>query len=106
MSEILTLPTEVEEYEDEEEVLEAASEDADEVSDEYRNPFPPEYVVGQLGHRGGGKSALLAYFGFNCLAAGEDDHCFLSLSQHGRPPIFYRNRILKGVKSGQLHPVR
>jgi hypothetical protein len=71
MSELLTLPTEVEEYEDEEEILEAAVEDADDVPDEYRNPFPPEYVVGQLGHRGGGKSALLAYFGFNCLAAGD-----------------------------------
>ena len=80
MSEILTLPTEVEEYEDEEEVLEAATEDADEVSDEYRNPFPPEYVVGQLGHRGGGKSALLAYFGFNCLAAG--DTVFTNLEMH------------------------
>jgi hypothetical protein len=80
MSEILTLPTEMEEYEDEEEILEAASEDADEVSDEYRNPFPPEYVVGQLGHRGGGKSALLAYFGFNCLAAG--DTVFTNLEMH------------------------
>ena len=80
MSEILTLPTELEEYEDEEEILEAAIEDADEVSDEYRNPFPPEYVVGQLGHRGGGKSALLAFFGFNCLAAG--DTVFTNLEMH------------------------
>jgi len=80
MSEILTLPTEIEEYEDEEEILEAAAEDADEVPDEYRNPFPPEYVVGQLGHRGGGKSALLAFFGFNCLAAG--DTVFTNLEMH------------------------
>lgn len=80
MSEISTLPTEMEEYEDEEEILEKAIEDADEVSDEYRNPFPPEYVVGQLGHRGGGKSALLAYFGFNCLAAG--DTVFTNLEMH------------------------
>lgn len=80
MSEILALPTEVEEYEDEEEILEAAVEDADEVSDEYRNPFPSEYVVGQLGHRGGGKSALLAFFGFNCLAAG--DTVFTNLELH------------------------
>lgn len=80
MSELLTLPTEMEEYEDEEEILEAAIEDADEVSDEYRNPFPPEYVVGQLGHRGGGKSALLAFFGFNCLAAG--DTVFTNLEMH------------------------
>jgi len=80
MSEIFTLPTEVEEYEDEEEILEAALEDADEVPDEYRNPFPREYVVGQLGHRGGGKSALLAYFGFNCLAAG--DTVFTNLEMH------------------------
>lgn len=71
MSEILTLPTEVEEIEDEEDILGEAIEDADEVDDEYKNPFPPEYVVGQLGHRGGGKSALLAFFGFNCLAAGD-----------------------------------
>ncbi len=60
MSEILTEPTEIKEYEDEEEVLESASEDADDVPDEYRNPFPPEYVVGQLGHRGGGKSAVVS----------------------------------------------
>jgi len=80
MSEILTYPTEIEEYEDEEDILESAVEDADEVSDEYRNPFPPEYVVGQLGHRGGGKSALLAFFGFNCLAAG--DTVFTNLEMH------------------------
>lgn len=80
MSDVLTLSPELEEYEDEEEILEAAVDDADEVSDEYRNPFPPEYVVGNLGHRGGGKSALLAYFGFNCLAAG--DTVFTNLEMH------------------------
>lgn len=80
MSEILTLPTEVDEYEDDADILEAAIEDADEVPDEYRNPFPSEYVVGILGHRGGGKSALLAYFGFNCLAAG--DTVFTNLEMH------------------------
>lgn len=79
MSEIRTLPTEIE-YEGEDDILEAATEDADEVSDEYRNPFPPEYVVGQIGHRGGGKSALLAFFGFNCLAAG--DTVFTNLELH------------------------
>jgi hypothetical protein len=80
MSELLTSPTDVEEYENEEDILEVAAEDADEVADEYRNPFPPEYVVGQLGHRGGGKSALLAFFGFNCLAAG--DTVFTNLEMH------------------------
>lgn len=80
MSEILTLPTEVEEYGDEEELLEDAIQDADEVPDEFRNSFPPEYVVGILGHRGGGKTALLAYFGFNCLAAG--DTVFTNLEMH------------------------
>jgi hypothetical protein len=80
MSELRTLPTEVDELEDENDILEAASEDADEVDDEYRNPFPPEYVVGQIGHRGGGKSALLAFFLFNCLAAG--DTVFTNLELH------------------------
>ena len=80
MSEILTLPTEVDEYEDEDDILEVAGEDADEVPDEYRNPFPSEYVVGQIGHRGGGKSALLAFFGFNCLDAG--DTVFTNLEMH------------------------
>ena len=80
MNEILALPTEVEEIEDEEDILEEALEDASEVDDEYRNPFPPEYVVGQIGHRGGGKSALLAFFGFNCLAAG--DTVFTNLEMH------------------------
>lgn len=79
MSDILALPT-MEELEDEEDVLEEATAYADEVSDEYRNPFPPEYVVGQIGHRGGGKSALLAYFGFNCLAAG--DTVYTNLEMH------------------------
>lgn len=80
MSELLTVPTEIEEYESEEDILEAALEDSDEVDDEYRNPFPPEYVVGQIGHRGGGKSALLAFFLFNCLAAG--DTVFTNLELH------------------------
>ncbi|MBV6342850.1 hypothetical protein, partial [Candidatus Magnetobacterium casense] len=75
-----TLPDALEEYESEDDILEAAVEDADEVDDEYRNPFPPEYVVGQIGHRGGGKSALLAYFLFNCLAAG--DTVFTNLELH------------------------
>jgi len=100
MSEILTLPTEVDEYESEEDILEAAIEDADEVDDEYRNPFPPEYVVGQLGHRGGGKSALLAFFGFNCLAAG--DTVFTNLEMHpeflgikNKPLPFDQDQLLK-----------
>lgn len=80
MSEIRTLPTDMEEYEDEQEILEAASADADDIPDEYRNPFPPDYVVGQIGHRGAGKSALLAYFLFNCLAAG--DTVFTNLELH------------------------
>jgi len=80
MSEILTMPNELEEYESEEDILEAATEDADEVDDEYRNPFPPEYVVGQIGHRGGGKSALLAFFLFNCLDSG--DTVFTNLELH------------------------
>jgi len=80
MSEQLTIPPEITEIEDEEDILEEAIEDADGVPDEYRNPFPPEYVVGQLGHRGGGKSALLALFGFNCLAAG--DTVFTNLEMH------------------------
>jgi len=80
MSEILTLPDELEEIESEEDLLEDALEDAEDVDDEYRNPFPPEYVVGQIGHRGGGKSALLAFFLFNCLAAG--DTVFTNLELH------------------------
>lgn len=71
MSETLTLPSETDEYEDEDDILEVAMEDAEDVDDEYRNPFPTEYVVGLRGHRGGGKTALLAFFGFNCLAAGD-----------------------------------
>lgn len=100
MSEILTLPTEIEEIEDEESILESAIEDAEEVDDEYRNPFPPEYVVGQLGHRGGGKSALLAFFGFNCLAAG--DTVFTNLEMHpellgikNKPLPFDQDQLLK-----------
>lgn len=100
MSEILTLPPEIEEIEDEEDILGAAIEDADEVDDEYRNPFPPEYVVGQLGHRGGGKSALLAFFGFNCLAAG--DTVFTNLEMHpellgikNKPLPFDQDQLLK-----------
>jgi len=71
MSEILTLPPEVEEIEDDEDILQDAIADADDVGDEYRNPFPAEYVVGILGHRGGGKTALLAFYLFNCLAHGD-----------------------------------
>ena len=80
MSETLTLPPAIEEYEDEEAILDDAAASGDEVDDQYRNPFPPDYVVGQLGHRGAGKSALLAYFLFNCLAAG--DLVFTNLELH------------------------
>jgi len=67
---IETLPGEIEEYEDDDVLLELAAEDSDEVADEYKVWFPTEYIVGILGHRGGGKSAALAYYLFNCLAAG------------------------------------
>jgi len=67
---IATLPREIDEYDDDDSLLELAAEDADEVADEYKVWFPTEYLVGILGHRGGGKSALLAHYGFNCLAAG------------------------------------
>ena len=71
-SDIITLPSEIEldEYDDEEDLLIDAAADADEVAEEYRNPMPKDYIAGILGHRGGGKSAALAHFGFNCLAAG------------------------------------
>ena len=71
MSEILVAPTEIEEYDDVDQVLDEAVEDADEVDVEYRVPFPPEYVAGIIGHRGGGKSALLAYYLLNCLYWGD-----------------------------------
>lgn len=70
MNELLTMPGDVDEYDDEEDVLADAEADADEVPDEYKLWFPSEYIVGILGHRGGGKSALLAHYLFNCLAAG------------------------------------
>lgn len=63
--------SEVEEYEDEDELIDAAADDADEVDEQYRHWFPPEYMVGILGHRGGGKSAILAFYLFNCLAHGD-----------------------------------
>jgi len=64
------LTREVEEYDDDSDLLELATEDAEEIEDAYKVWFPSEYLVGILGHRGGGKSALLAHYGFNCLAAG------------------------------------
>jgi hypothetical protein len=67
---LLTLPADVDEYDDEEDLLDDAEVDSDEVPDEYKVWFPKEYIVGILGHRGGGKSALLAHYLFNCLAAG------------------------------------
>ena len=107
MNELLTLPTDIEEYESEEDILEAALEDSDEVDDEYRNPFPPEYVVGQLGHRGGGKSALLAFFGFNCLAAG--DTVFTNLELHpeklgidNKPLPLDQDHLLKDLKKPKI----
>ena len=93
MSNILTLPPDTEEYEDTDEVLEAAVEDAEDVSDEYKSHFPPEYVVGILGHRGGGKTALMAYFLLNCLAAGEEVFTNLNL---------YPDKV--GIKK-QPHPL-
>lgn len=69
-NELLTLPADLDEYDDEQDLLDDAAADADDVPDEYRIWMPREYVAGILGHRGGGKSALLAHFGFNCLAAG------------------------------------
>jgi hypothetical protein len=70
MSNGLLLPTIDEDY-DEEDLLADATLDADEVPDEYRNWFPTEYIVGILGHRGGGKTSLLAHYLFNCLAHGD-----------------------------------
>jgi len=67
---IATLPREINEYDDDDDLLELAADDADEIDDEYKVWFPGEYLVGILGHRGGGKTALLAHYGFNCLAAG------------------------------------
>jgi hypothetical protein len=67
---LLQLPVVDEDY-DEEELLADATVDSDEVADEYRTWFPTEYIVGILGHRGGGKTSLLAHYLFNCLAAGD-----------------------------------
>lgn len=79
-NQLLTLPTDLDEYEDEEEMLADAEADADEVPAEYKIWFPTEYIVGILGHRGGGKSALLAHYLFNCLRAG--DTVFTNLELH------------------------
>jgi len=70
MNETLISPTEIEEYEDITTLLEDAARDADEIPEEYKHWFPTEYIVGILGHRGGGKSLLLAHYLFNCLRAG------------------------------------
>jgi len=67
---IATMPREIVECDDDDDLLELAAEDSDDVADEYKIWFPTEYIVGILGHRGGGKSGALAYYLFNCLAAG------------------------------------
>ena len=67
---IVTMPRDIVEYDDDDDLLELAAEDSDDVDDEYKVWFPTEYIVGILGHRGGGKSAALAHYLFNCLAAG------------------------------------
>lgn len=48
-------------------LLDFAEEDAGEVDEEQRYWIPTEYVVGILGHRGGGKSILMARFLLNGL---------------------------------------
>jgi len=70
MSELLTIMPDEVEFADEEDILEAAVEDAEEVSEEFRQWFPTEYVIAILGHRGGGKSILLARTLFTGLIKG------------------------------------
>ena len=55
---------------DEADLLEVAEEDAGEVDEELRQWFPTEYVVAIVGHRGGGKSILLARYLLNGLIRG------------------------------------
>ena len=55
---------------DETDLLDIAEQDADEVDEELRQWFPTEYVVAIVGHRGGGKSVLLARYLLNGLIRG------------------------------------
>jgi len=55
---------------DEEEFVDAASRDADDVPEKYKRWFPEDYVVAILGHRRSGKTALMAHYLLNGLIAG------------------------------------
>lgn len=55
---------------DETDLLDIAEQDAGEVDEELRQWFPTEYVVAIVGHRGGGKSVLLARYLLNGLIRG------------------------------------
>ena len=67
----------VEEIEELEDLVEQVSYDSDEIPPEAYNDFPDDYVIAICSLRGTGKSALLAYYLLNGLAAGE--HIFTNL---------------------------
>jgi hypothetical protein len=64
---------------DEEEFVDAASRDADDVPERFKRWFPEDYVVAILGHRRSGKTALMAHYLLNGLIAGSSVYTNLEL---------------------------
>jgi len=72
-----TIPPEA--FEDEDDIVDAAVQDAVDVPEEYRHWYPDSFMVAILGHRGSGKTTLMARFLLNRLALGYQIYTNLEL---------------------------